>query len=72
MLRMTGQLVARGRVRVCEMRVMEIKIDNEPNCEVQFVECYNQFLRKEKQRASVFQEWQDFRLQNVFWVETFP
>ena len=56
MLRMTGQLVARGRVRVCEMRVMEIKIDNEPNCEVQFVECYNQFLRNEKQRASVFQE----------------
>ena len=55
MLRMTGQLVARGRVRVCEMRVMEIKID-EPNCEVQFVECYNQFLRKETQRASVFQE----------------
>ena len=72
MLWMTGQLVARGRVRVCEMRVMEIKIDNEPNCEVQFVECYNQFLRKEKQRVSVFQEWQDFRLQNVFWVETFP
>ena len=43
-------------MRVCEMRVMEIKIDNEANCEVQFVECYNQFLRKEKQRASVFQE----------------
>ena len=56
MLRMTGQLVARGRVRVFEMRVMEIKIDYEPNCEVQFVECYNQFRRKEKQRASVFQE----------------
>ena len=54
MLRMTGQLVAGGRVRVCEMRVMEIKIDNEPNCEVQFVECYNQFRRKEKQRALYF------------------
>ena len=66
MLRMTGQLVARGRVRVCEMRVMEIKIDYEPNCEVQFVECYNQFRRKEKQRASVFQEWQDFRFKMFF------